>query len=103
MDKADNKILQTQVEVQQEANRQQTMVTTLVEEVMPDIKTVKRITFEIVDMKVAVSKSIHLLNVETNYKECQKAAMTLKDAGTFDSKDEVVVNGIRFFIDKQYK
>jgi len=99
----DNKILQSQVNVQQQAMLQTTMVSTFVEEVMPEIKTVKRISFEIADVKVAVSKSITLLNIETNYKECQKIAMTLKDAGTFDDKDEIVVNGIKFFIDKTYK
>lgn len=102
-DEIANKIQQNEINVQQQAISQSSMGIAVVEEVMPPVKSVQRIVFEIADLGVAVKKSLSLLTVEINFKEAQKVAMTLKDAGTFDDKDEIIVNGIRFFTDKKYK
>jgi len=100
----DNEILQNQVNVQQEAlNLPDTFDVVVAEEVFPEIKTVNRISFELVDAATALKKCPELITVEIKHREAQKVAMTLKEAGTFNGKDEVVVNGIRFFIDKSYK
>lgn len=102
-EKIDNEILQNQVDVQQNALSQMSSGITPAEELFPKIKPVNTIGFEIHDLGVAVKKCKDLLDVSIKYRECQKVAMALKDAGTFDNKDEVIVNGIKFFVDKKYK
>ena len=100
----DNEILQNQVNVQQDALiSAPSFDIPLAEEVFPSIKAVNRISFEIVDLSAAVKKCPELLKVEIIHREAQKVAMTLKEAGTFNEKSEVVVNGIKFFIDKSYR
>lgn len=102
--KIDNEILQNQVDVQQNAlNDTFYFEIPVAEEVLPDINTVNRIKFEIVDLSVAAKKCPELLDVSIKHRDAQKVAMTLKEAGTFKDKSEVVVNGIKFFIDKTYK
>lgn len=100
----DNEILQNQVNVQQDAlNTPDSFDVPLAEEVFQTVKVVNRISFEIVDLSAAVKKCPELLDISIKSREAQKVAMTLKDAGTFKDKDEVTVNGIRFFIDKSYR
>lgn len=99
----DNEILQNQVDVQQNALVQMASYTQVAHEIFPKIKAVDNIKFEISDISVAVKKSFDLMEINLKHRPCQKVAMTLKEAGTFDNKDEVVVNGIRFFIDKSFR
>lgn len=103
-DQIDNEILQNQVNVQQDAvNSPVSFDIPVAEEIFPDVKAVNRISFEIVDINTAVKKCPELLTIEIKHREAQKLAMTLKDAGTFKDKSEVVVNGIKFFIDKSFR
>lgn len=103
-EKIDNEIRQNQVNIQQDAlNLPVAFDLPVAEEVYPTIRTVNRISFEIVDVNVAVKKCPELLDISVKTRDAQKVAMTLKEAGTFKDKDEVTVNGIRFFIDKSYK
>jgi len=102
-DRIDNEILQNQINVQQDALNNPSFFIPVAEEVLPDIHTVTRIKFDIVDLNVAIKKCPELLDVTIKHRDAQKIAMTLKDVGTFKDKSEVVVNGIKFFIDKSYK
>ncbi len=103
-DQIENEILQNQVDVQQNAlNQPSIFEIAIAEEVLPDIKTTNRISFEIVNLAVVVKKCPELLDVSIKFKDAQKVAMALKEAGTFKEKEEVVVNGIRFFVDKSYR
>lgn len=103
-EKIGNEIRQNQVNVQQDAlNLPVTFDIPIAEEVYPTIRTVSRISFEIIDVNIAVKKCPELLDISIKTRDTQKVAMTLKEAGTFKDKDEVTVNGIRFFIDKSYK
>lgn len=100
----ENEILQNQVKVQEEAiSGPVTLGITIAEEIIPDVNSVKRIKFEFQDVLTAVKRCPELLNIEINHRAAQKLAMTLKEAGTFDKKDEAIVNGIRFFVEKTYK
>lgn len=99
-----NEIEQNKVDVQQGAIfTQDTFEITPVEEILPDTKSRDNIKFEIVDLSVAAKKCPELLDVSIKFREAQKVAMTLKEAGTFKDKDEVIVNGIKFFIETKYK
>lgn len=103
-DKIVNEIEQNKVEVQQEALYvEDSFEITPVEEVLPDTSSRDNIKFEIVDLLTAVKKCPELLEVSIKYRDTQKLAMTLKEAGTFKDKNEVIVNGIRFFIETKYK
>lgn len=103
-DQIDNEILQNQVNVQQNALiSAPSFEIQVAEEIFPDVKAVNRIGFEITDISIAVKKCPELLKVEIIYREAQKLAMILKDSGAFKDKSEIVVNGIKFFIDKSYK
>lgn len=99
-----NEIEQNKVDVQQEVVFGEDLFSiTPVEEILPDVNARETVKFEIVDLLAAIKKCPELLEVSIKFREAQKVAMTLKDAGTFKYKSEVTVNGIRFFIDKQYK
>lgn len=99
-----NEIEQNKVDVQQESIfGQDSFAITTVEEILPDTKSRDNIKMEIVDLSVAAKKCPELLDVSIKFREAQKVAMTLKEAGTFKDKDEVVVNGIKYFIETKYK
>jgi hypothetical protein len=99
-----NEIEQNKVDVQQDVVYGEDLFQiTPVEEILPDVNLRETIKFEIVDLLAAVKKCPELLEVNIKFREAQKLAMTLKDAGSFNGKSELVVNGIKFFINKQYK
>jgi polyhydroxyalkanoate synthesis regulator phasin len=103
-EQVENEILQNQVNVQQGALETDiSFKVDVAEEVLPSVSTVKRISFEIVDASVAIKKCPELLTIEIKHREAQKLAMSLKDAGVFKDNEEVVVNGIKFYVEKSYK
>ena len=57
---------------------------------------------EIVDKKVAISKSLELLDVTLNSEKINASIKTLKDSGVFKDKTEHIVNGIRYYEDKSF-
>jgi hypothetical protein len=73
------------------------------EVVQPQVKA-KRTTirFELVDAEAAIKRGRNLIEISLNTDRCKEAAATLKDSGAFKDKDEITVNGIRFFVDKTY-
>lgn len=99
-----NEIEQNKVDVQQGAiYTQDTFAITPVTEVLPDTTSRDNIKFEIIDLLAVAKKCPELLEYKLKFRETQKIAMTLKEAGTFDDKDETIVNGIKFFIETKYK
>lgn len=100
----DNEITQIKVDVQLSASQQESIINAdEAQEVFQDVNAVNHVKFEIVDLKAVVKNAIELLDYKLKFRETQKIAMALKDAGTFKDKSEVVVNGIKFFIDKTFK
>lgn len=100
----DNEITQIKVDVQLNASQQESIINSdEAQEIFQDVNAVNHVKFEIVDLKAVVKGAIELLDYKLKFRETQKIAMALKDAGTFKDKSEVVVNGIKFFIDKTFK
>lgn len=100
----ENEIIQNQVKVQEEALRQVVPPSEYVEEVLPDVtKAGSNIVCEIVDEKIVYKKHRELLNVELKVSDAKKLATTLRDAGAFAGKDELVFDGMKFTIERRYK
>lgn len=57
---------------------------------------------EIQDVKEVMKKASQMLDISLNAEKIREAISTLKDAGTFKGKTEVVVNGIRYFESKTF-
>jgi hypothetical protein len=57
---------------------------------------------EIQDINVAIKKSKDLLKIELEPEKVRTSIATLKGAGAFDGKEELIVNGIRYFQEKLY-
>lgn len=104
LEEKENEIIQNQVKVQEGALSQQAAATEEPEVVLPSIKTKRTdIVPEIVDMALVFKKYPELLSIELKIAEAKKMGQTLKDAGAFNGKDELKVNGIKFTIKKQWK
>jgi hypothetical protein len=102
-DEIGNQIRQNQVDVQHYAmSSQVSLNSNIAEEILPEISIKHNIKFEIQDVFVALRKCPELIDVSLKFRETQKVSMALKDAGVFDNKSEVIVNGIKFFMDKKY-
>lgn len=57
---------------------------------------------EIVDLELAIRKSRMLLDITLNPTKANESKKLLQDSGVFDGKTEHIVNGIRYYEDKQY-
>lgn len=57
---------------------------------------------EISDVKEVMKKAPQMLDISLNTEKIREAIATLKDAGTFKGKTEIVVNGIRYFESKTF-
>lgn len=73
-----------------------------VDEVLPDIRTKRTdISFELVDAAVALKKVPDMLTITLNNKALRKVAAKMKEAGAFEGKDFVVVDGIKYIVTRQ--
>lgn len=100
----ENEIIQNQVKVQEEALKSIVPVNEYAEEVLPDVtKSGSNIVCEIVDEKIVFKKHRELLNVELRASDAKKLATTLRDAGAFQGKDELIFDGMKFTIERRYK
>lgn len=57
---------------------------------------------ELVNVKDAVKKSIEMLDISLNTTKVRDSINTLKAAGAFKGKTELVVNGIRYYEEKTF-
>lgn len=73
-----------------------------VEEVLPAFR-IKRtdISYELVDQAVALKKVPELLTISLNNKEVKKVAAKMKEAGDFEGKDFLIVDGIKYIVTRQ--
>lgn len=100
----ENEIIQNQVKVQEEALKQIVPPSNYAEEILPDVtKAGSNIVCEIVDEKIVYKKHRELLNVELKVSDAKKLATTLRDAGAFAGKDELIFDGMKFTIERRYK
>lgn len=98
-----NEIMQNQVRVQEQALNQEQPGLMEPEIVLPSIKTKRTdIVCEIVDVALVFKKSFALLHIELKAAEAKKQGQLLRDAGSFDGKDELIVNGIKYTIKKSW-
>lgn len=73
-----------------------------VDEVLPEIRTKRTdISFELVDAAVALKKVPDMLTITLNNKALRKVAAKMKEAGAFEGKDFVVVDGIKYIVTRQ--
>jgi len=104
MEEKQNEIVQNQVKVQEEALKSIIPPTEYAEVILPDVtKSGSNIVCEIVDEKIVYKKHRELLNVELKVSDAKKLATTLRDAGAFQGKDELIFDGMKFTIEKRYK
>lgn len=104
LDEKENEIIQNQVKVQEQALSQPIAPTVVAEEVFPDLKqSGGNMLCEIVDEKKVFTKHRELLNVELRVKDAQKLAYTLRDAGAFGENKELIIDGLKFTIEKRWK
>lgn len=100
----ENEIIQNQVKVQEEALKQVIPSSEYAEEILPDVtKAGSNIVCEIVDEKIVYKKHRELLNVDLKTSDAKKLATTLRDAGAFNGKDELIFDGMKFTIERRYK
>jgi hypothetical protein len=99
-----NEIVQNQVKVQEAALNSLVPSNGYAEEVLPEVtKSGSSIICEIVDEKIVYKKHRELLSVELKLSDAKKLATTLRDAGAFQGKDELIFDGMKFTIEKRYK
>ena len=101
----ENEIAQNQVKVQEVALNQTMMpVSNEAEEVLPEVtKAGSNMVCEIVDLKTVFKKQPDLLKIELSLVDAKKLGATLRDAGAFKGQDELVIDGIKFKIEKRWK
>lgn len=98
----DNKMQENTVLVQETASKGVIATEILAPEVdMPNTRR-KSWKFEIFDQKEALKKRPELFDVELNFKRTSEVLKTLKDSGVLTGKTEYVLNGIRFFEEKNF-
>jgi hypothetical protein len=56
----------------------------------------------LVNVKDAVKKSIEMLEISLNATKVRDSINTLKAAGAFKGKTELLVNGIRYYEEKTF-
>jgi hypothetical protein len=57
---------------------------------------------ELVDEKEAIKKAKDMLDITLNAEKARQSINTLKSAGVFTGKDEVIINGIRYYQEKTF-
>lgn len=58
--------------------------------------------FEMIEAKEVMKKSPELLKVELDFKKTSEVLKTLKDTGVLAGKSEYILNGIRYFEEKNF-
>lgn len=100
----ENEITQNQIKVQEDALNQQIIPSTEAEEIFPDVTSAgSTMVCEIVDEKTVYKKHRDLLNVELRLLDTKKLGATLRDAGAFQGKDELIFDGLKFTIERKWK
>lgn len=104
LENKENEITQNQVKVQENAMAAINIQPEVAEEIFPDLtKQGSLILCEIVDEKKVFQKQRQLLNIELKLIDAKKLAATLRDSGAFGSNNELIVDGIKFTIQKKWK
>ena len=57
---------------------------------------------EILDEKEVLKKAKDMLDISLNVEKVRQSINTLKAAGVFNGKSEVIINGIRYFQEKTF-
>lgn len=97
----ENEIVQNQVLVQEKALTTSTMEVIEPEVITTSVKAKRTdMSCEIVDMALVFKKSPELLTIELKLADAKKLGNTLKEAGAFGDKEEIIVNGIKYSIKK---
>lgn len=69
------------------------------QEVLPAFRTKRTdISFELIDVEVALENAPELLTIELNNKALREIAAEMKENGDFEGKDFVIVDGIKFIV-----
>jgi hypothetical protein len=103
LEQKENEIVQNQVRVQEDALKQESEAVIEAEVILPTVKTSRvDMSCEIVDVSQAFKKCPELLNIELKLADAKKLGNTLKEAGAFGDKDEIIVNGIKYSIKKKW-
>lgn len=100
----EGRIEEGKVVVQETAVTQAVENVTVPEIVVPKGVSARRTTWkaELVDAKEAFKKCPELLDVTLNSGKVSDSIKTLKGAGVFSGKTEVIISGIRYFEEKLY-
>lgn len=98
----DDKIEENTVLVQEIASKSVIATEVVAPEV--DMPSTRRKTwkFEVVDMKEVMKKRPDLLDAKLNFAATNDVLKTLKETGVLNGKTEYVLNGIRFFEEKNF-
>jgi hypothetical protein len=104
LEEKENEIAQNQIKVQEDALNQQSIPSAEAEQMFPDVTSAgSNMVCEIVDEKTVYKKHRELLNVELKLADAKKLGTTLRDAGAFAGKDELIFDGIKFKIERRWK
>lgn len=96
------KIEENTILVQETAAKSITVTEVVAPEVdMPNTRR-KSWKFEITDMKEAIKKAPNLLDVSLNFKKTTEVLKTLKETGVLNGKSEYMLNGIRYYEEKNF-
>jgi hypothetical protein len=101
----ESKIEEGKVLVQEAAVNQATSADVVVPEVVaPSMPNARRTSWkaELIDAKEAFKRSPELLEISLNASKISDSIKTLKNAGLFSGKTEVVIGGIRYYEEKLY-
>jgi len=102
-EQVEDSIIENQVKIQEQALNQAAPQGAFVEEVLPNLKTKRMdIISEIVDIEAAFKKNRELLSIELKTIDAKKTGRMLYDAGAFGNNEELVVNGIKYSLKKQW-
>lgn len=103
LEQKENEILQNKVEVQQNALNPVVSAPVEPDYISPSVD-IKRtdVVPEIVDINQVFKKQRDLLKIELKVADAKKIGNTLKAAGAFGDKDEIIVDGIKFTIKKSW-
>lgn len=98
-----NKVEEIKVEVQEKAIEQSAPVYTQATQVMPTVKArMSKWTWEAVDLQTTVKKMPSWTKVETVDETIDEFMKASKESWSEQGREEVIINGIKFFIRKTY-
>lgn len=98
----ESKIQDNTIFVQETASRS-VIVTEIVAPEVDTPSTRRKIwKFELIDAKEVMKKTPDLLKVELDHKKTSDVLRTLKDTGVLNGKSEYILNGIRYFEEKNF-